>query len=249
MAKHFVALLLLLSPAVLTPDISLKSFFIVWNVGQGQWATLVTPKICHHFDMGGERNPLRKVQKICRQKQNKIYLSHWDWDHVSFALKAQKILSSPCLQVPPLGKSSPYKMKILKVFRPCESDLSMDGTVQELTAFTSQDLNKKTNDLSRVLVAKEKILIPGDSPKPQEKIWSQQIPTNKLRILILGHHGSKTSSSEDLLSHLRELKIAIASARFARYGHPHQEVVHRLRKHRVPLLRTEDWGNVWFDSP
>lgn len=249
MPKYFVFLLLFLSPIVLTSNLSLNSFFIVWNVGQGQWATLVQPKVCHHFDMGGERSPLRKVQKICRNKKNLIYLSHWDWDHISFALKAQKVLSDSCLKVAPLGKSSPYKMILLKAYKMCPADILANETVRELTLFSTQDLRKKTNDLSRVLVAQNKILIPGDSPTKEEKNWSQQIPTNTLRILILGHHGSKTSSSDYLLSHLRELKVAIASARFARYGHPHPEVVHRLHKYRVPLLRTEDWGNLWMGFP
>jgi competence protein ComEC len=42
------------------------------------------------------------------------------------------------------------------------------------------------------------------------------------------------------------LRVAVASARERRYGHPHQETELILRKFRVPLLRTEDWGNIHF---
>jgi competence protein ComEC len=92
-------------------------------------------------------------------------------------------------------------------------------------------------------------LIPGDSTAPQEKIWSYHGNMQKTGFLLLGHHGSRTSTSEELLSQLPHLKVAIASARFARYGHPHLEVVRRLKKYHVALLKTEDWGNLWFEIP
>lgn len=247
MPKYFVFILLTFSPVILGLDLDFKSFFVIWNVGQGQWATLVLPETCHHFDMGGEKNPLNHVRKYCGKKKNKIYLSHWDWDHISFALRARKVLKNSCLALAPLGKSSPYKMKILKAYAACDADAA--PPVMELTRFSTKNLSLKTNDLSHVLIAQNKILIPGDSPKTQEKEWLTRLPTNKVRILLLGHHGSQTSTSEDLLSHLHELAVSVASARFARYGHPHQIVVQRLRRHHIPLLRTEDWGHVWFLSP
>ena len=34
---------------------------ILWDVGQGQWATLISSDYCHHFDMGGEKAPWEKT--------------------------------------------------------------------------------------------------------------------------------------------------------------------------------------------
>jgi competence protein ComEC len=240
--------MILLSPTVISKEALFKSSFIVWNVGQGQWTTLVDSQFCYHFDMGGERSPLSQVKRVCAEKENRIYLSHWDWDHISFALKAQKILKKACLAIPPLGKSSAYKMRILKAYKKCDLPSTADISLQELTHFTPEDLGKKTNDLSHVLVAEKSILIPGDSTSQQEKIWSYEKGLLQTRLLVLGHHGSKTSTSDELLSHLPRLKIAVASARQARYGHPHFEVLERLKKYRVPVLRTEDWGNIWFQE-
>jgi metal-dependent hydrolase (beta-lactamase superfamily II) len=56
---------------------------IVWNVGQGQWVTIIYPTQCLHFDVGGETAPFRKVIKSCKEKSNKIFLSHGDWDHLN----------------------------------------------------------------------------------------------------------------------------------------------------------------------
>jgi len=250
MSKYFfiVAAMILLSPTVIMKEPLFKSYFIIWNVGQGLWTSLVEQKTCYHFDMGGEKSPLHQVKKHCALKENRIYLSHWDWDHISFVLKARKVLKRACLAIPPFGISSAHKMKILEAYKKCDSLSSKDFSAQELTHFTESDLGKKTNALSHVLLVQKNILIPGDSTSPEEKIWSYEKGLLQTRLLVLGHHGSKTSTSEELLSHLPRLKIAVASARQARYGHPHFEVLERLKKHRIPVLRTEDWGNIWFQE-
>ena len=87
--------------------------------------------------------------------------------------------------------------------------------------------------------------MPGDSPTKMEKKWANQI-NERVEVLILGHHGAKNSTSEFLLNKLTDLKVAISSAREKRYGHPTMEVKNRLRKNQIPLLKTEDWGNLIF---
>lgn len=105
------------------------------------------------------------------------------------------------------------------------------------------------NDASRVfLLPAARALIPGDSTTAKEAQWSPRLAQPaSIRLLVLGHHGSRTSTSPGLLQRLRGLKQAIASARFARYGHPHASVAKRLRLHRVALVSTEDWGTLRFE--
>lgn len=253
MINFLIATLLIsLSPAPLDPATPSRRYWIVWNVGQGQWTTLVEAKICRHFDMGGERNPLRRVQVLCRQRENRLLLSHWDWDHVGFALKSHKALPRTCVELSPIGPSSPRKMKILKAYPKCTvaGAKSAPWTPwRELTELENLPPSRNSNDLSHVLFLRDGLLLPGDSPVAQEKIWSVGKELAQVRILLLGHHGSRTSTSEELLGRLPQLKIAVVSARAARYGHPHAKVLRRLRKFRIPLLKTEDWGHLWFELP
>lgn len=243
-AHLLLALLLLLSPTLIAPELIFKNYMVVWNVGQGQWATLKDVDGCHHFDMGGERNPLQKVLRLCAGLPNFIYLSHWDWDHVSFVGKAAKRLSNVCLMLAPLGTSSSRKRRDIARVPKC---LFADPLAPaELTRF-SAGVPKNSNDRSHVLLARGEFLIPGDSTVSQEKQWSAGAPLPQTKWLLLGHHGSRTSTSEALLRRLPRLKVAVASARYRRYGHPHVEVIAELRLHHVPLLRTEDWGNLWFE--
>jgi hypothetical protein len=68
----------------------LPNQFIVWNVGQGLWTTFSTPAECLHLDAGGEKAPLNLITEECAGKKNYALFSHWDWDHINFALKAKK---------------------------------------------------------------------------------------------------------------------------------------------------------------
>lgn len=216
-----------------------QSYFVVWNVGQGQWATAVTPATCYHFDLGGEYFPFKKMTKQCRYKDNVAYISHWDWDHIGALAKWRKDLNL-CLAMRPLGKSSIRKFKLLARFKDCPKYLNPPTPRWQPKQF------KNSNEQSQVIAFK-KILLPGDSPAEHERTWSQLPWVQESRVLLLGHHGSKTSTSSELLSHLPQVYLSIASARWARYKHPHSSIELRLKESRIPLLRTEDWGNIWLE--
>ena len=220
------------------------SSFVVWNVGQGQWLSFITPDRCLHFDIGGEFKTFNRIRahfiKHCSQKQNELYLTHWDYDHILNLPQLVRHSSKVCWQIKPLiGLQKKMSQKILNLkILPCRTPNTLDD-------IWHPDHFKNTNDASIVFSHKH-TLITGDSPQSQEKIWAAQMNLQKIKVLILGHHGSKTSTSNELLSQLPNLKMAVASARYQKYKHPHFKNVERLKQNRIPLLKTEDWGNIWM---
>ena len=217
---------------------------IVWSVGQGQMITYSDIKSCIHFDMGGEKFPGKKLFKECGRKANKVFFSHWDWDHINFSRKAWKRLSHFCRIGWPGGTGSKKKKKFLSIIPECAKN---ENKVFKEIVFPYR-LNKKkqatqANKSSRVVVIKNRILIPGDSPGSSEQIWKKYI-TDPISILIVGHHGSRYSTTEELLKQLPHLKFAIASARRKRYNHPHPFVKKRLARRGVPLLSTEEFYHI-----
>lgn len=215
--------------------------FVIWNVGQGQWLTSVEEKICIHFDMGGEIFP-QTVSLHCAGKQNIIYLSHWDWDHIGLIQKFKKLRLQTCLALLPLGPAKASKQKLIKSLPECKK-IEFSNVHKMNQLFFKRPTS---NALSHVLIHKaSQILIPGDSTTTQEKSWARKVPKNT-HGLILGHHGSRTSTSQFLLAQLPRLKWAVSSARKDRYGHPHVEVLNRLAKRKIPILQTEEWGNIHF---
>ncbi len=221
--------------------------FVVWNVGQGQWTTEIHQKYCLHYDLGGEKDVSYQVLHFCHGKMNFLHISHWDWDHMAYANKYAARVRSACLIDRPAGPSNSRKADLIDQIPLCTPP-DLKEVSHWMSNVHSPQTSRKgdSNSLSEVVFSKFFLtLIPGDSPKTQEKIWSENSPT-RTEGLVLGHHGSRTSTSLQLLQHLRNLKWAVSTARKKRYGHPHAEVVSLLKKEKVPLLKTEDWGHLHF---
>lgn len=219
-----------------------RHYLVVWNIGQGQWVTAINDSTCFHFDTGGEFFPWKKLRNFCGHQENQISLSHWDSDHIN-GLKSWPRTWNTCLAIKPLGKASARKTQLLSRFADCP--LKTDFLTQT-RAWHPSLIAKDTNSNSHVIKF-ETVLLPGDSPRQQEKIWKDQTWIRNTKILVLGHHGSKTSTSAELIASLPHLRMAIASARWARYKHPHPATIAILQRYRIPLLRTEDWGNIWIE--
>jgi competence protein ComEC len=65
-------------------------------------------------------------------------------------------------------------------------------------------------------------------------------------ILKVGHHGSKTSSSELFLKTVSPEIAVISVGAKNRYGHPHQSVLDRFETLGIPLRRTDIEGDIKY---
>lgn len=103
--------------------------------------------------------------------------------------------------------------------------------------------------------SEHKILLTGDAPKEVEDqiiLKYKDILTN-IDILKVGHHGSKTSTGENLLKVTRPKYALISAGENNRYGHPAPEVIDRLNKYKITTQNTIDNGQikcqVWKKKP
>ena len=74
----------------------------------------------------------------------------------------------------------------------------------------------------------------------------------------VGHHGSKTSTSEDFFNAISPTYAVISCAEGNSYGHPHAQTLNTLRMNGVKVFRTDEDGtiiatsdgtNITFDVP
>ena len=66
----------------------------------------------------------------------------------------------------------------------------------------------------------------------------------KPNIVKIGHHGSDTSSSDELLS-LDSIKILLNSSGYRNmYKHPNHKVVKRALKYQLPFIDTQQVGDI-----
>ena len=68
----------------------------------------------------------------------------------------------------------------------------------------------------------------------------------EVELLIAGHHGSKTSTTEALLQKVSPQQTAISVGEDNRYGHPAKATLERLAKIGCTILRTDIDGTIIF---
>lgn len=86
-------------------------------------------------------------------------------------------------------------------------------------------------------------LITGDMNSSSERSLLRAYQLPKLDILIVGHHGSRNSTSEELLTHLRPDTALISVGRNS-FGHPHKDTLERLTQFSTLIYRTDETGYV-----
>ncbi|MCR5035133.1 MAG: DNA internalization-related competence protein ComEC/Rec2 [Clostridia bacterium] len=91
------------------------------------------------------------------------------------------------------------------------------------------------------------VLITGDLGEEGEKeLIRSHVAASKLKtdILKVGHHGSKTSTSEEFLAAVCPDMAVIQVGKNNLYGHPTPETLERLSAHRIDVFRNDLQGAV-----
>ena len=89
---------------------------------------------------------------------------------------------------------------------------------------------------------KHHILLTGDADLSVEyKILPK---LDKIHVLQVGHHGSKTSTGEALVRHTQPDIALISSSRWNPWHFPHQAVIDRLTQHHAKLYNTAEDGQI-----
>lgn len=65
-------------------------------------------------------------------------------------------------------------------------------------------------------------------------------------VLKVGHHGSRSATGEAWLDELKPVLAVISVGAHNNYGHPAPEVLERLARHGIPVLRTDRGGTITY---
>lgn len=80
------------------------------------------------------------------------------------------------------------------------------------------------------------------SDRVEKKIAVQYGATLASDLIKIAHHGAKTTTAMELLRSARPRFATIGVAQNSRFGHPHRDVLNRLQKQNVTVLRTDLMG-------
>ena len=263
-ACGFALLLPLLWPAPLRPAAGTFDLLAA-DIGQGTAVLLRTQEHDLMFDTGpqfgpqadaGQRVLVPLARALGTMRLDRLVLSHRDIDHVGGAasvmagLPVAELLSSledghPLLRGPP--------------HRRCEQGQrwSWDGVRFEVLwppAAQYEDAKAKSNAMSCVLkvidTAGRAVLLTGDIEAAQETSLVRDSAPDTLQadLLLVPHHGSKTSSTDTLLDAVAP-RLALVQAGYRnRFGHPALPVLARYQQHGIRVLSSPDCGALHWQA-
>jgi competence protein ComEC len=119
------------------------------------------------------------------------------------------------------------------------------------TALEDIGMEKNLNNTSliaKLVYGETKFLFMGDAEIAVESKLILSGADLKADVIKLGHHGSDTSSGEELLRQVSPDYAVIAVGVGNKFGHPSPRVVKRLGRLPAKILRTDYDGNIKFKS-
>lgn len=218
----------------------------------GRRAILVDGGGKHGVDLGG-RVLLPALLAEGVQRLDALVLTHPDADHcqglvdLAAYVEVEEIWTAPGW--PPEGcawelLSLPARLRVLWA-----GERAVVGRWHFLALNPAPGDRRGVNVRSLVLLAEangRRALLTGDAEAPAERRMLRELGDGGLRadILKVGHHGSKTSTTDDFLAAISP-RLALISDGIANvYHHPSPVVLRRLQKRAIPTLRTDRDGEV-----
>lgn len=109
---------------------------------------------------------------------------------------------------------------------------------------TGDDLNQYSA-VTKVIFGDSKFLFTGDAGVESEKQITADVKSDVLKV---GHHGSKTSTSQAFLSKVNPKYAVIEVGKDNSYGHPTAAALEKLEKIGATIYRTDKDGTIIFTS-
>jgi competence protein ComEC len=117
-----------------------------------------------------------------------------------------------------------------------------------LPEWERQRVRNEDSVVLEVRIGQVSIVLPGDIGHEGEHAIGPRLDSGRLVVLKAPHHGSATSSTEELIRALRPAAVIFSCGRDNRFGHPHPAVVARYRSIGAEMFSTAEDGAVFVES-
>ena len=240
---------------------------LFFDIGQGDAIFIETPE-GHQIliDGGPSKKILEKLMKempFWDRTIDLVILSHPEKDHLKGLLhvlnryKVENVLWTGVLRDTEVFRewqkllNQEKKREYAREFIAKAGQEIKGGDAKIFILYPFQNLSgkkyKNSNDTSVIaylIFGKKSFLFTGDATKKtEEKLLEEKFDINS-DVLKISHHGSKTSTSKEFLKEVSPEIAVISCGRNNRYGHPDGEVLNRLKKFGIKILRTDQKGDI-----
>ena len=180
-----------------------------------------------------------------------IILTHFHSDHVNGVEYLLSRMSVSAIAIPD-PEDSFYAEDIIELARRRGTDiiyvtetLSFSLDNMDLIIYPPMgDSDENERGLSVLTLGNFNSLITGDMSASGERALLGYADLPDIDILVVGHHGSRYSTSEELLSSLTPEIAVISVGADNSYGHPASDTLKRLEEYSVTVYRTDIEGHV-----
>ena len=224
------------------------------DVGQGQCLVLQIEDFTAVIDCGGS-DPQAAGEKAARYLHSAgvthadtLILTHYDEDHAGGAVQFLNRVRTDAVYLPKAAEDDALAAEIM--------EKAQGQEVTELTKITLPtgqltlyppvyNKNDKNTGVCVLMAAGEyDILITGDLDAMAEMRLMSVWDLPDVDLMVAGHHGAKSSTSQVLLDKVRPETVVISVGADNRYGHPNQETLSRLQSIGAEVCRTDILGDI-----
>lgn len=268
--RFFILLIVIILLAKVLPKFDFQTYVYYLDVGQGDCIILISShqQDVIMIDTGGKleykKEDWEKSSKSYNLSDNTIkflkskgitsidhlILSHGDNDHLgeAFNLVNNFKIKNVVFNCGTHNNLENSLMKLLKEkkieYGSCVKEINVDNN--KLRFLNTKEYDNE-NDNSSVIYANInnfKFLFMGDASAITEKEILNKYNLTDIDVLKVGHHGSNTSSSKELINTINPNYSIISVGKNNRYGHPNEEVLERLDNSKI--YRTDIEGSIMF---
>ena len=256
--KKRLVLTALLFSGLLSMDAAAQTDIHVLDVGQGL-SVLIESNGHYMLYDGGDSDKSSYVVSYLQQEGvpslDYVVASHYDSDHLNGVVGA--LNAFPVSNV--WGPNYTTDTRVFESFNSVVSQKGLSrvqpaiGSQIQLGDATIQVLAPSGTDYSdvnnysiavRVQDGNTSFLITGDAEAESEAQMIASGLTLDSDVYVMGHHGSGTSTSWDLLQAATPEYAVLSCGAGNSYGHPHVESIEKLQAMEIQLLRTDKQGNI-----
>ena len=230
----------------------------VLDVGQGQSILLQYEDRHYLVDCGGDGAAAAADTAAAEllsqgvRKLDGLIITHFDADHAAGAELLLEQIPARTIYLPDAEPDHRIRKTLEREYGSKIEWLDF-GEILEIDIFpmtiiAAQEESEGNDSSLCVLFQPENydILITGDRDSGGEMELLAQYPIPELELLVVGHHGSSSSTGMEFLNATSPAMAVISVGDDNSYGHPDKQVLQRLKLAGCKIWRTDEDGKLTF---
>ena len=235
------------------------------DVGQGDSMLISMPDGSNVLvDGGPDEKVLQQLAEVLPFYENTIdlvILTHPHPDHVNGLIEVLNRYKVGAVAITGIKYNLPAYIEFLNVIGEKNINLqTINGLrdfkigdvifdfVYPVESFEGRTFTNVNNSsiVFRLIYGKEKFIFMGDLEVEGEAKLLASGEDIRAEVLKVGHHGSRTASSDELLDAIKPATAVISCGAGNKYLHPHPETITKLQGRGIKIYRTDINGRVTF---